>query len=536
MRAILVALAILALALLAGFFAGHPGAVAIRWQGWSVDTSVGVLAGATLFAAFALAFFLLAARAIIRAPRQWLAARREKRRREGYRALSDGFVALAAGDPREGARLARRAEILLAGAPPSLVLSARAAELEGDEIAAERYWTRMLEEPQTELLGLRGLFRRALGEGDREAARGFARRAKALSARAPWVARSLFDLETREGRWQEAERVLADASAQQVFPAERARHYRGVLLYELSREAEKAGDRRRALTLAASAEAFCRDLAAPAAHHARLLLEQGRAKAAARVVESAWRTAPTPELSRLYGTIFAGEPALQRVKRFERLAAQNPEARESRIALAEAALAAELWGQARHSLETALAAAPPQRFPARAAPVERSRASRGSPLEEGSGGLVDSWPSPGTHGPQSTRGLPNRQLLHETALGALSFADAGIGEESPRPTLRLCLLMARLEEAEYGDSARARDWREKALAAAPDPLYVCGDCGGESLEWDALCPSCGGFDTLSWCTPQRAANPPLRAAVSLPEAAPRGAAFPLPRQAEREGQ
>ena len=168
------------------------------------------------------------------------------------------------------------------------------------------------------------------------------------------------------------------------------------------------------------------DLAGPAAHHARLLLGERKGSRAAKAVERAWRTAAHPELAQVYSAIYEGEPALARVKSLERLAAQNPTARESHMALAEAALDARLWGEARRHLE------------------------------------------------------------------------AAIGSD---PTSRLCLLTARLEEAEHGDIDAVRAWLDRAVGAMPDPRYICAKCGGEGLEWHSLCPRCGAFDTLSWGTP-----------------------------------
>jgi HemY protein len=97
------------------------------------------------------------------------------------------------------------------------------------------------------------------------------------------------------------------------------------------------------------------DLATPAAHHARLLLGQQKIGRAAKAVERAWRTTPHPELAQVYGDIHKSEAPLTRVKSFERLAAQNPAARESHLAIAEAALDAQLWGEARRHLTDALA-------------------------------------------------------------------------------------------------------------------------------------------------------------------------------------
>ena len=378
MRNFFFALAIAAVAVVGGFFGDHPGAVAIDWLGWRIDTSMGVLVGATLFAV--LGFFLLMSLllGLVRAPGRWLKARRRRRRREGYRALLEGLTAVAGGDAEGAARLARRADLLLSGEPPTLLLSAQVARLQSDGPAAERLLRLLLEQPQSAFFALRGLFEKALAEGNRQAAKEWALRARALRPGAPWVTQGLFALETGEGLWQEAERTLGKSPARGAFEPEEARHYRGVLLYELSRQAEKAGDGRRALALAASAETFSPDLAPLAAHHARLLLAEGRAKAAARVVEKAWRTAPQPELSRLYGTILMGEEPLLRWKSFARLAAQNPEARESAIALAEAALAAGLWGEARRSLEQALLSPP---CPEEPLPARGLRAGASLPID-----------------------------------------------------------------------------------------------------------------------------------------------------------
>ncbi|HJU20217.1 MAG TPA: hypothetical protein VJ770_27505, partial [Stellaceae bacterium] len=82
------------------------------------------------------------------------------------------------------------------------------------------------------------------------------------------------------------------------------------------------------------------------------------------------------------------------------------------------------------------------------------------------------------------------------------------------PSRRLCLLLARLADAEEGP-ARIGEWFDRAAAALPDPRYVCAGCGGESFDWHALCPHCGRFDALAWRTPAR--TPPL------PEAAEPGA-------------
>ncbi|HUC73613.1 MAG TPA: heme biosynthesis HemY N-terminal domain-containing protein [Stellaceae bacterium] len=453
MRAIFALIMIAALAAAAVFLADNPGRVEIMWQGWQLDTSVGVLITAAALAALCVALVLRLLSLLLGSPRSLLRRRRERRRRAGYQALTRGMVAVAAGDPQEARRYARRAEVLLAEPPLTLLLSAQAAQIGGDELAAKKFFTAMLDRPETEFLGLRGLLNQALREGDRDTARHLAERAVALRANTAWAASSLFDLEARDRRWEAARDALEKVARRRFIAPEIARHHRGVILYELSRDAAAQRDRQRALALAGEARSLTPELATPVAHYARLLLAEGKAGRAAKAIEGAWRTAPHPELAQAYGEMWTDEAPLARVARFERLAAQNPAARESHLALAEAALAAQLWGEARRHLERALTGEPP--------PLAPLPAGLGTPPPRGGG-------------------------------EGASLAGA---------TPRLCLMMARLEEAEHGDPALMREWLDRAARALPDPRYVCASCGGESTEWRSLCPRCGAFDALAWRTP-----------------------------------
>ena len=183
-------------------------------------------------------------------------------------------------------------------------------------------------------------------------------RARDLRPNAAWAFETLFALQTRTGRWEASRDTLAAAARRRLLPAARAEHRRGAILYELSLAAEHAGERRRALSLAAGAHGLVPDVAAPAARHARLLIAEDRRRAARRVVEQAWHTAPHPDLAAVWGELGGGGSALELVPWFEKLAAHNPDSPESAIALAEAALAAQLWGEARRHLGRAIGTAP----------------------------------------------------------------------------------------------------------------------------------------------------------------------------------
>src|SRR5208282_5369545 len=184
--------------------ADHQGSVTLHWADIRIDTSVAVLAAAVAVIAAAAALFYQLWRWLWRAPRAFARSRREHRRLKGYHALTQGMVAVAAGDAAEARRQARRADVLLNEPPLTMLLSAQAAQLNGDEAAAERYFRAMLERRETEFLGLRGLIMQATKKGDTARALGLARRAKLLRPKTEWVLATLHELEARAGDWRSA--------------------------------------------------------------------------------------------------------------------------------------------------------------------------------------------------------------------------------------------------------------------------------------------------------------------------------------------
>jgi HemY protein len=353
MRAI-PALVLLALLIAAAVFvAGQPGHVAIVWQGWEIDTSVAVMAlGVIVFAIVVLVAWRVL-RFILGGPRVFMRARRERRRRLGYRALTQGMVAVAAGDAEEAQKLARKADALLAEPPLTLLLSAQAAQMSGDEQAASRYFAAMLERKETEFLGLRGLLMQALRGGDDTKALKLAERAKALHPRTPWVLTYLLELQARAGQWSAAETTLLEAQRRKVIPKPAANERHAALLYAQADEAQRNERPSEAMRLITKAHALAPGFAPVAARYARMLTTRGQRRRARRALEAAWRAAPHPSIAEAYGELYRGEPALQRLKQFERLASFRPLHAESHLILAQASLEARLWGEARRHLAAA---------------------------------------------------------------------------------------------------------------------------------------------------------------------------------------
>jgi len=134
------------------------------------------------------------------------------------------------------------------------------------------------------------------------------------------------------------------------------RRQRAVLLTARA-QALEGSDRDSAKTFALEAQKLAPTLVPAAALAGRLLAEGGQVRKASRVIDSAWRANPHPELAQAYIELRPGESARDRLKRIEALAKRIPEHIEGALAVARAALDAQEFAKARAALGPYLAAA-----------------------------------------------------------------------------------------------------------------------------------------------------------------------------------
>jgi HemY protein len=289
----------------------QPGQVSLEGWGYRIDTSVGILLLAAGLVAVLAAIVYRSWGGIKRTPGdigRKLAANREKR---GYRALTQGMVAVAAGEAGEAQRWARKADELLDAPPLTMLLSAQAAQLDGDHQAAKRYFNAMLERDETRFLGLRGLITQALRDGDEPAALEYVRSAHTLRPNTPWVLETLFDLSEQAGDLEEAERAAREAAQGKVLPAPEAKRKHAVVLLERAYKAQHAGDPNQTLKLVKQARKAAPDLVPASVLHAELLVGSGRRGTAARMLERAWGAAPHPALIEPYRAARPGKTEIE---------------------------------------------------------------------------------------------------------------------------------------------------------------------------------------------------------------------------------
>lgn len=354
-----VSIAVLAAA--AAWLADQPGSVSMVWGSYIIDTSVAVLAIAVGAVAVLTALTYRTWLFVRRTPATIRGAWKNRRQDRGYRALTKGMVAVAAGDGDEARRQARRAEELLNEPPLTMLLSAQAAQLNGDDRAAERFFRAMTDNTETEFLGLRGLLNQAMKRGDRDEAIAISRRAHRLNSNSDWVSESLFELQVQASQWLDAHVTVKEAVRNKHLIATDGKRRQAVLTYQMSLDAVRDGDKDRALEYARDALKLAPDFVPAGISVAATLIGIGKNRKAATMIERIWTRSPHPDMVALYLQAVGADDSLARTKAVEKLRAANPDHIEGDLAVAGEALAANLWGKARDHLTAAGGDNPPAR-------------------------------------------------------------------------------------------------------------------------------------------------------------------------------
>jgi len=377
---VLVYLVIVAvLAFGAVWFAERPGDVAITWQGRRIDTSVMVLAAAVAAVAVATVMLWSILRAILRAPDLFSRYLRIRRGERGYRAVSQGLIAVGSGDARAAKKFTAEAVRIAPREPLTLLLSAQTAQLSGDRDAAVATFQEMADRDDTRVLGLHGLFVEAQRRHDHAAALAYAEEAAKHASVPVWAGQAVLEFRCVAGDWSGALDRLERNMKSGLIDKRTYRRQRAVL-FTAHAQSLAGSDRARAIALAREAAKLAPDLVPAAALAGRLLGEAGERRRAARTIERAWRANPHPDLAAAYAALRPGDSARQRLSRVETLAAKGPTDAEAALAVARAALDAQEFAAARKALAP-YTASPRKRVAALMAELEMAQGDEGRARE-----------------------------------------------------------------------------------------------------------------------------------------------------------
>lgn len=349
------------------------GSVNINWFGWEVETSA-------LFASLVLVLIIAVALPLLRmlmflmdAPGRIGKASQRARTRRGQEALALGLIAAEAGEFEEARKHADKAEDLIDEPRLAALLQARSAEVSGDYAAAERAYSGMLANEDTEVLGHKGLMTAALKRGDRIAATAHADAALKASKTAMWPFQYAFDLKVQGGDWDGAIDVLELGDKRKFVEDRVARRRKAVLMAAAAAKLERERRPEKAADMAQKAFRMAPGFAPAGALAARLLVAEGKVERAESIIEEAWENAPHPALAHAYRDLKPDESKAERAARMASLAERRRDNRESKLILADLAIERGDWGAAQAALDDAYRELPSSRICMLFADVARGR-------------------------------------------------------------------------------------------------------------------------------------------------------------------
>ncbi|MCG6903680.1 MAG: heme biosynthesis protein HemY [Rhodobacter sp.] len=293
------------------------------------------------------------------------------RERKGYQALADGLMALASGEGREAMKKANRAERYLNKPELTNLITAQAAEMTGDRKTAETVYKQLLGDDRTRFVGVRGIMKQRLSEGDTETALKLAEKAFALKPRHEETQDILLKLQAGKSDWAGARRTLNAKLGSGALPRDVHRRRDAVLALSEARELLQDDTSIEAQMETIEANRLSPDLIPAAVMAAQSYIAQNKPRYATRVIKKAWEAQPHPDLAAAFAAIVPDELPEARIKRFRALTKLTPDEPETRMLLAELYIAAEDFPAARKAIGELATSAPTARSLTIMAAVER---------------------------------------------------------------------------------------------------------------------------------------------------------------------
>jgi Uncharacterized membrane-bound protein len=272
------------------------------------------------------------------------------REKKGIEAVTEGMMALASGDGRQALAKAAKAEKYLQKPELTNLLKAQAAVMNGDKLTAERAFKQLVVNERTRFVGVQGIMKQKLEEGDTDTALKLAEKAFALKPKHVETQDILLRLQAEKGDWSAARGTLSAKLKHGAIPRDVHKRRDAVLALSQAKGVFEKGASIEAREAAIEANKKSPDLIPAAVMASDEYVTEGKGRQAARVLKKAWEAQPHPDLAAAFARIEPKETPEQRLKRFGALTKIHPEDPETKMLLAELYIAAEDFPAARRAL------------------------------------------------------------------------------------------------------------------------------------------------------------------------------------------
>jgi len=390
------------------------------------------------------------------------------RERKGYEALSEGMMALASGEGHLAMTKAARANKYLQQPRLTNLLTAQAAEMTGDRKKAEETYKQLLADDKTRFVGVRGIMKQKLADGDTDTAMALAEKAFALKPKHEETQDVLLRLQAEKSDWAGARKTLGAKLKSGNLPRDVHKRRDAVLALSEARDVLAAGKSIEAREAAIEANRLSPDLIPAAIMAANEYIREGNTRYATRVLTKAWNAQPHPELAAAFAQISPDESATARLKRFKAFTRTTVDHPETKMLMAELQISAEDFPEAKRALGDLVEKHPTARVLTLMAAIERGEGADDS--------IVRGWLTRALTAPRGPQWIcENCQHIHATwgatcdncgSFDTLAWKTPPASEVAmPVGTEMLPLIVGKKKEAALPEAEAV----EEAEVVEPDP-------------------------------------------------------------------
>lgn len=276
----------------------------------------------------------------------------KNRERKGFEALADGMVALASGEGRLAIAKAAKAEKLLKRPELTNLITAQAAEVLKDKPKAYEFYKKLLKDDRTRFVGVIGIMKHKLSEGDTDLALKLAEKAFSLKPKHEKTQDFLLSLQAEKEDWSGARKTLNAKLRYGNLPRDVHRRRDAVLALSEAKSVLGAGKTIQAQEAAIEANKLSPDLIPAATMAAQSYLSKNKTKNALRVIKKAWEVRPHPDLASVFLEVTKEYEGKDRIKNFKTLSRTQMKHKETKMFLTELYISNGDFNAAKLSLES----------------------------------------------------------------------------------------------------------------------------------------------------------------------------------------
>jgi HemY protein len=283
------------------------------------------------------------------------------------------MMARASGEGHLAMTKAARADKYLQQPQLTNLLTAQAAEMTGDRRKAEETYKQLLTDSKTRFVGVRGIMKQKLADGDTDTALALAKKAFALKPKHEETQDVLLRLQAEKSDWAGARLTLGAKLKSGSLPRDVHKRRDAVLALSEARDIADEGKTIEAREAAIAANRLSPDLIPAAIMAAKGYIGDGNARYATRVLTKTWNAQPHPDLAAAFAEIAPNETAQDRLKRFSKLTNATADHPETKMLMAELHIAAEDFPAAKRALGDLAEKEPTARILTLMAAIERGQ-------------------------------------------------------------------------------------------------------------------------------------------------------------------